>query len=612
MKRDYKLHLKIFIIVLLIINTVIVEAQDENQIKNSGKYYWGLGWDNNLRMADKYAIDSFIDQISSVEKHKFFQISKNQSRSLDDFTKEILKTYANSSFKDLHSKTYEQTNDVYTLRYIEKEHLNHLFQNRETKIRDYFSMAEKAEKENRISDALQKYYWTLLLLRSHPENQTLEVMVNSASLLLIDYLPEKIKYMFKKISFGVNNIKANTDEPDLFITLDVLYKDTVVDNLQFTYKNNNSKISLICKNGLGIIEINKENNIGVDSIRLQVEYRFEDEAQIDKVLTDIYKSNLRIPIFKLSEFTIKIPPIQSGNEQVTNSQDYNIEILNLEPAKKYPEQINTSISSIIKNIESRNLNNVRSLFTESGWDDINYMMNYGKAKLMSHNFELKVLKINNEYAVRKIPMYFTFESNKQFVEDLVFYFNDSLKVTGITFSISDVAINEIKSKKSEWGTNLEKYQIIRFMENYKTAYCFERLDYIEKIFADEALIIVGKRLKYAPAALSENGYRLKNKQFKYVKKSKSDYLKKLKMVFKSNEYINIHFEDNVVKKGNKGDKVYGIQIAQSYTSTNYSDKGYLFLLIDFKDSLNPLIYVRAWQPEKNADGSLFGYADFTF
>ncbi|NOX89728.1 MAG: hypothetical protein GXO77_11925 [Calditrichaeota bacterium] len=34
---------------------------------------------------------------------------------------------------------------------------------------------------------------------------------------------------------------------------------------------------------------------------------------------------------------------------------------------------------------------------------------------------------------------------------------------------------------------------------------------------------------------------------------------------------------------------------QSYYSTTYADEGYLFLLIDFSEK-DPLIYVRAWQP----------------
>jgi len=85
---------------------------------------------------------------------------------------------------------------------------------------------------------------------------------------------------------------------------------------------------------------------------------------------------------------------------------------------------------------------------------------------------------------------------------------------------------------------------------------------------------------------------------------------RLHRVFSSNEFINIHFEENIVKKVNGPDKIYGIQIKQDYYSTTYADKGYLFLMIDLNDSLNPKIYVRTWQPEKDSDGSIFGLEDF--
>ena len=36
---------------------------------------------------------------------------------------------------------------------------------------------------------------------------------------------------------------------------------------------------------------------------------------------------------------------------------------------------------------------------------------------------------------------------------------------------------------------------MEFMENYKTAYCLKRFDYIRDIFADDAVIIVGNVAK---------------------------------------------------------------------------------------------------------------------
>lgn len=65
---------------------------------------------------------------------------------------------------------------------------------------------------------------------------------------------------------------------------------------------------------------------------------------------------------------------------------------------------------------------------------------------------------------------------------------------------------------------------------------------------------------------------------------------------------------NIVKKNN-AKNVYGVEMRQAYNSTTYSDEGYLFLLIDFGES-DPLIYVRAWQPNEWNDSTLVRTANF--
>jgi hypothetical protein len=101
-----------------------------------------------------------------------------------------------------------------------------------------------------------------------------------------------------------------------------------------------------------------------------------------------------------------------------------------------------------------------------------------------------------------------------------------------------------------------------------------------------------------------------NQIVRYNRLTKQEYLKKLKFAFGSKEYINLKFEDNEVRKSGKGEEVYGIQIKQNFYSSNYSDAGYLFLMIDFANPELPLIHIRTWQPEKSADGSIYGLNDF--
>ena len=46
------------------------------------------------------------------------------------------------------------------------------------------------------------------------------------------------------------------------------------------------------------------------------------------------------------------------------------------------------------------------------------------------------------------------------------------------------------------------------------------------------------------------------------------------------------------------DDIFGVTLKQHWNSSNYSDVGYLFLMINFEDEMNPTIQVRTWQPDK--------------
>ena len=139
---------------------------------------------------------------------------------------------------------------------------------------------------------------------------------------------------------------------------------------------------------------------------------------------------------------------------------------------------------------------------------------------------------------------------------------------------------------------------------------FGFVEFIKSVFDDDALIIVGELLE--PAESIDAMYMLlADQNITYTRYSKDEYVDHLADVFSRKEYVNIQFEESEVRKTGGDDKVYGIQIAQNYYSSNYSDKGYLFLMIDLNDAANPKIYVRTWQPERNMDGSVIGLYHFS-
>jgi hypothetical protein len=98
---------------------------------------------------------------------------------------------------------------------------------------------------------------------------------------------------------------------------------------------------------------------------------------------------------------------------------------------------------------------------------------------------------------------------------------------------------------------------------------------------------------------------------KLVQQTKAEYLEGLqKNAFKKNSFLNVRFEDVQVMQHEKIPEIYGINCRQLWNSSTYSDKGYLFLMMDFRNAHEPIIHVRSWQPKAFEDGTLVGMYDF--
>lgn len=148
-----------------------------------------------------------------------------------------------------------------------------------------------------------------------------------------------------------------------------------------------------------------------------------------------------------------------------------------------------------------------------------------------------------------------------------------------------------------------RMKILSYCERLRTAYNQKDLDFINQIFSDDALIITGTVVTVRPA---EDRFSQKLKVV-YKKQSKQEYIANLKKAFLRNKWIDVKFSDigeNAELKGCAGitrsdvnPNMYGVRLRQEWSSSNYSDTGYLFLLWDFSDEDKPVIHVRTWQPE---------------
>ena len=156
--------------------------------------------------------------------------------------------------------------------------------------------------------------------------------------------------------------------------------------------------------------------------------------------------------------------------------------------------------------------------------------------------------------------------------------------------------------QGEAWSDYMKMVMVTFLENYKTAFALKRLDFIETMFDDDAVIIVGHVVKKASVKREGDAQIIENKEHvTYVRKTKAEYMAQLKRCFASSQFINIRFANTDVGAVDVGKDTYGIQLRQEYFSSSYGDVGYLYLMVDFLNPDEPVIKVRTWQPERKPD-----------
>jgi hypothetical protein len=144
--------------------------------------------------------------------------------------------------------------------------------------------------------------------------------------------------------------------------------------------------------------------------------------------------------------------------------------------------------------------------------------------------------------------------------------------------------------------------LIAFLEDYRTAYCLKDLDYIKKVFADDAYIIVGRVLTQSNHKFSDVPYSINTNttRTEYVRRTKEDYVYHLYKSFASKEFVNLRFEEcNVAKGYYAKEGIYAVQVRQLYFSSNYADDGFLTLAIDMREEKKPLVRVRVWQQTRD-------------
>jgi hypothetical protein len=571
-------------------------ADQAEEIKADPEYLWGQGYGETEKEADREALADLMSKISVQIESDFViderEVNTAAGNDAQSTVKNVVRTYSQGTLKNTRSIIISQAPKAVVLRYMKRSEIEKAFKDREENVLSYVYSARNAEKAGRIDAALRNYYWASCLLKSLQNPSSVKFTVDGVKYPLTMWIPEQIRTILSLIKAEVTQIEGQ--EVSLLFT----YQDKPVTSLDFHYWDGQNYSNIFSAKD-GIMQVEMRPGAPMDNIKVQYEYEFKSQMRQDPELEQV------MHIFNTVNYKEATATIRAGkkSEQKQAQAVLQAAVMNMSVATHavqvaQPKDFAKTVGAVVDAIKKKNYNSVSNHFTPEGYEMFDKLVHYGNATVMG-NPNLKFYQLGDRTICRSVPMRFTFSNNNRaFVEDVTFTFNKERMIESVAFGLDKAARDDIFNRDAAAWNDSVRMVIATFLENYKTAFALKRLDYIQSIFDDDAIIIVGHVTKHA-AKKGENQKYIDNQLVKYTRQDKNTYLKNLEKSFKSNQFINIRFADNEVKKMGKGGETYGIQIHQDYYSSNYGDTGYLFLMVDLNEMDAPIIKVRTWQPNRD-------------
>ncbi len=574
-----------------------------NEIKQSPLYLYGEGWGASDAEADKHALADLISKISVNVSSTFTvtedELQQNGQTNSESYARSKVETYSQATLTNTGKIVIAHEPDAHIGRYILRSEIAKIFKSRENRIKEMIGLAKQGERLGKIDDALRYYYWAFCLLKTLQRPNETTYTDESGTHILINWIPNQMNAVFDNIS--IRPIKTENNVMEIAVE----YKKRPVDSFDYTYFDGQNWSNIYsARDGRGVIELSP--GAITDNIRIKCEYEYRNEAHIDNEIENVFNI-VKGQAFRKSYITVSGAAVNATQPE----QNAAVPAIETSETNSIASAIDETpyrliMDNVLNAIASKNYNAAEQYFTPNGADMFRKLINYGKARILD-SANLQFSEIDGKTVCRNAAMSFSFRNGmrKSFVEDVVFTFNSDKKIDYIAFGLGDRAQNDILNK-GEWSLTARN-AIMNFLENYKTAYALKRLDYIEQVFDDNAVIISGCVIRRPKGRELENSEQfISNQYVRYTRVNKNEYIDRLRRSFAGKEFINIRFSNNDVRKMSKGGELYCIQIKQDYYSSNYGDSGYLFLMVDLNRPDAPIIKVRTWQPQPDPDFGLIG------
>ena len=586
---------------IIITMALTVMAQGVDGIKRNSSYLYGEGGGVTLQAAKEAALADLIQKIS-VTVHSDFtskerELNQDGNVTSDAEYQSIIRSYSTATLTNVKTIVLKPEPDASVFLYIAKSEIDRIFESRVAKAKEFVGNADEALKNGQIDDALRYYYWSYCLVKSLRYPNEAKIFVDGQERSLLAWLPTRIDDVMGKVKVQSRRTADNTYE------ITATYDGRPVRSMDYTYFDgvDNSPVYSIL-DGKGLVELRP--GMAMDAVQLKLEYEFRGLSRNDSEVEAVVGA-MKPAVYRRAYHRVALDgaasPAESTSTDVNGSMQSPLALTDM-------GTLGTAVMKpVMQALRSGSIEQCRQKFTAEGWEEFSKLMGYGKVTLMD-DIHLDYFADGDCVVCRGLPVSCRFNRGRVFNEKLSFYIDSNSKqITHVAMGLGREAMNDVVLGHLDWSEK-SRTRIVGFLEDYRTAYATKNLEYLDKVFDDNAVIVLGKRLQVAPQ-LNKEGY-MNNHRVQFTQLTKREFLRNLRRQFQSKDYINLHFSQNRIYQLQKGVELYGIEIKQDYYSSNYGDTGYLTLIFDLTNPDQPVIHVRTWQEQPDPNFGVVSPADF--
>lgn len=586
---------------IIITMALTVTAQGVDGIKRNSSYLYGEGGGVTLHAAKEAALADLIQKIS-VTVHSDFtskerELNQDGNVTSDAEYQSIIRSYSTATLTNVKTIVLKPEPDASVFLYIAKSEIDRIFESRVAKAKEFVGNADEALKNGQIDDALRYYYWSYCLVKSLRYPNEAKIFVDGQERSLLVWLPTRIDDVMGKVKVQSRRTADNTYE------ITATYDGRPVRSMDYTYFDgvDNSPVYSIL-DGKGLVELRP--GMAMDAVQLKLEYEFRGLSRNDSEVEAVVGA-MKPAVYRRAYHRVALDgaasPAESTSTDVNGSMQSPLALTDM-------GTLGTAVMKpVMQALRSGSIEQCRKKFTAEGWEEFSKLMGYGKVTLMD-DIRLDYFADGDCVVCRGLPVSCRFNRGRVFNEKLSFYIDSNSKqITHVAMGLGREAMNDVVLGHLDWSEK-SRTRIVGFLEDYRTAYATKNLEYLDKVFDDNAVIVLGKRLQVAPQ-LNKEGY-MNNHRVQFTQLTKREFLRNLRRQFQSKDYINLHFSQNRIYQLQKGVERYGIEIKQDYYSSNYGDTGYLTMIFDLTNPDQPVIHVRTWQEQPDPNFGVVSPADF--